>query len=519
MLSKRWLWPLLALFLLALAIRFLPGPRSIDDAYITFRYARNLMAGEGFVFNPGERVLGTTTPLYTLLLAALGLFSGGPSAPFPWLALSLNAVADGISAILLVLIGRQLGARLAGWGAALAWAIAPFSVTFAIGGMETSVYIFLLLSTFWAYCGKRYSLAALSASLSLLTRPDALILILPLAFDRLILTPKRGGQRPSTKETLLFLVPLSLWLMFAWSYFGNPLPQSLFAKSEAYLLAPLSAFIRLLQHYATPFQGHLSFGQVWIGIGLVLFPFLALAGTLSALRKNAASLPFAIFPWFYFAAFAIANPLIFRWYLAPPLPFYFLFILLGIEGLLAYFFSWLKERRPIPLWLPGIATGFLLLLAPGVLLLADWEVRPSHGPQRPAPEMAWMELELLYQQAAEELEVEFAGAPGSTTIAAGDVGALAYFSNAHILDLVGLNSPQTLDYYPLDDEAYVEFVYAVPTQLVLDEQPDYVVILEIYGRETLFQSAEFQEAYLLKRELPTKLYGSEGMLIFERRDL
>ena len=33
-----------------------------DDAYITYRYARNLADGAGFVYNPGERVLGTTPP-------------------------------------------------------------------------------------------------------------------------------------------------------------------------------------------------------------------------------------------------------------------------------------------------------------------------------------------------------------------------------------------------------------------------------------------------------------------------
>ena len=42
-----------------------------DDAYITYRYARNLATGHGFVYNLGDLYLGTTTPLYTLLLAAL----------------------------------------------------------------------------------------------------------------------------------------------------------------------------------------------------------------------------------------------------------------------------------------------------------------------------------------------------------------------------------------------------------------------------------------------------------------
>jgi len=55
----------LVLIGVALAVRLLAGPRTIDDAYITFRYARNLADGLGFVYNPGQQVLGTTTPLYT----------------------------------------------------------------------------------------------------------------------------------------------------------------------------------------------------------------------------------------------------------------------------------------------------------------------------------------------------------------------------------------------------------------------------------------------------------------------
>src|SRR5262245_13549798 len=44
-----------------------------DDPYITYRYAANLARGAGFVYNEGERVLSTTTPLYTLLLSVVGV--------------------------------------------------------------------------------------------------------------------------------------------------------------------------------------------------------------------------------------------------------------------------------------------------------------------------------------------------------------------------------------------------------------------------------------------------------------
>ena len=51
------------------------GNLAQDDAYITFRYARNLVMGRGFVYNENEWVLGTTTPLFTILLAITAYLS------------------------------------------------------------------------------------------------------------------------------------------------------------------------------------------------------------------------------------------------------------------------------------------------------------------------------------------------------------------------------------------------------------------------------------------------------------
>src|SRR5688500_20409515 len=60
----------LALWLFILfAFRGQPG----DDPYITYRYATNLASGKGFVFNEGEHVQSTTTPLFTLMLAGAGV--------------------------------------------------------------------------------------------------------------------------------------------------------------------------------------------------------------------------------------------------------------------------------------------------------------------------------------------------------------------------------------------------------------------------------------------------------------
>ena len=52
----------------------------IDDAFITFRYARNLADGLGPVFNPGEAVEGYTTFLWMLVSSAFFAMADEPPA-------------------------------------------------------------------------------------------------------------------------------------------------------------------------------------------------------------------------------------------------------------------------------------------------------------------------------------------------------------------------------------------------------------------------------------------------------
>ena len=529
-----WRWLPFILFLIAVIARLLPGPRTIDDSYITYRYARNLLSGEGFVYNPGERVLGTTTPLYTGLMALSALPTGGVNAPYPSLAWLINALADGLTCILLFTMGRRLGFGWAGLGTALTWAIAPFSVTFAIGGLETSVYILLLTGMIYNHWQGRHVLAALLACLAFLTRPDALILIGLVALDRfwqLLIEWRQARQsgRPSPRfpwaEVLVFTLPTLVWIGVSTAYFGSPLPHSIEAKSVAYRLHPEEGFVRLLQHYTTPFLEHLTFGMSWVAVGMVLHPFLFLVGAWQSVRAAPRLWPWAFYPWIYFAIFAMANPLIFRWYLSPPLPAYMFFILIGAENLIDSVGATIaRRRRPAtdeqvqvtPRRITQIVLAVLVVAAPAMLSLREWRLHPDHGLDRPAPEMAWYKLELLYRQAVDELRVEIQQAPGDRLIlAAGDVGVLGFFSSATILDTVGLNSPQSTGYYPLDPALYV-ISYAIPPDLILEEQPDYVVILEVYGREGLLKDPRFWEQYNLRRKIPTDIYGSDGLLILER---
>ena len=73
------------LLLAAAAVARLRG-WTVDDFYITYRYAENLASGSGFVYNPGARVFGLSDPGLGLVLALLRFLT---QAPVEWLASSL----------------------------------------------------------------------------------------------------------------------------------------------------------------------------------------------------------------------------------------------------------------------------------------------------------------------------------------------------------------------------------------------------------------------------------------------
>lgn len=513
-------WITLIPALLAFALRLLPGPRIVDDAYITFRYAHNLVNGHGLVFNPGQLVLGTTTPLYTLLLA--GLSAVLKTDNLPQIAWLLNAITDALGVSVVFWLGKKLsGQRWAGLGAALLWAVAPFSVTFAVGGLETSLVITLLLAAFACYLAGRNNCCALLLALGTLTRPDVLIAglllfgAMGLRWLRPVLQKKSlKGSRFPLQPAAIFLGTLLPWLLFATLTYGSPLPHSIAAKSVAYHLEAHEGFVRFLQHLATPFHEHLVVSGPWLMVGLILYTGLFVIGALNAIRRTPRAWPLMLYPYFYTAVYALANPLIFRWYLSPPVPLYFLGILGGI-GALANAPQRSSSNDQSNKRISRLILPAAIALALGLSINA-WTRHPPGPPDQPAPEMAWIELETLYRQIGLDLKDELAQSGGR--LAAGDIGALGWFTQAPILDLIGLISPQAKDYYPLPQSAYV-INFAVSSDYVIAEQPEYIVILEVYGRNTLAQDPGFNSLYQLERDYPSDIYGSTAMQVYRRKNL
>ena len=524
----------------AFAARLIPEPRTIDDAFITFRYSRNIVDGNGFVYNPGARTLGTTTPLYTLLMTGIALVTG--SENYPWFALVINALADACTAVLLALLMFRLTRRLI-LAAIIGglWAINPMSVTFAVGGMETSVGILWAVAAVSAYVYRRPRWMALFAALGILTRIDTLIWVGPLLLHEAFTYWRETRGVDSLLRRLpwpswgIFAGVLAPWYLFSAAYFGTLLSRSLSVKRAAYAVDGLQAFTRFAQHLATPFFEHHTLGSVGIMIGIVLYPALAVVGTVYAARRHPRLLPYLLYVWIYTAMFCVMNPLIFRWYLAPILPAYFLAILLGVWALVEAA-AQVKTSPPAPLstrgegepvarearslsagWGGGVMLS-LIGIAWGLLSLNAWVLHPDHGPDRPAPDMAWHKIELNYRQMGETLRATY-GVSEDTLVAAGDIGALGFFSRARILDTVGLVTPEISRYYPLDKNLLADDAnYAVPPAIIFDYRPDYLVLMESFVRNGLALDPRFDDLYAQVGLIPTDYYGN-GMLLYQRRDL
>ena len=204
-----------------------------DDTYIHLRYAQQLARGEGFVFNTGERVYGTTSPLWVLCLAeAMALGVDGLLA-----SKLLGAVAT-LAALLLwwALVRRTLDSRWLRACATIAWAGHAWMLRWSLSGMETPLAVCLVLAGCVAFTasrpwGARAGLASLLWALAGLARPEC-VLLLPL-WALLLLLDHGGSAGIAVAARTLWPGALVLcgWLAFAWGWFGRIWPNTLAAKA------------------------------------------------------------------------------------------------------------------------------------------------------------------------------------------------------------------------------------------------------------------------------------------------
>jgi hypothetical protein len=517
-LLKTRLNPILAvLVILAATLRLINGPRPYDDAFITFRYVENITNGIGFVYNAGEYVLGTTTPLYTLLLALLHF---PLKSDLGWIALLINTVADCTSIILLYQLGRKfIGGKAPGfaYAAPLLFAVSVFSTNWCIGGMETSLFSCLLLLSFYLAVTRQTVWGAFSATLATLCRPEGILiagLVLVAAW-----VIRRGMP---WREFLVMIATGAPWALFATLYFGSPIPHSITAKGDKVYIFAETGLARFKQFSLIAWDNpigqiitamKLPDGKKIFVLGLaatIIFLALALAGIWRIWKVDRVAGAMALaFPLLLNGAYVLAtyrDVLIFDWYLVPLVSWYLLLTTSGLYQWSNWGIGWALR------WFKPKASYNRLLLAGLVLYLAvslanqmqayDWGRTRMKSPE-------------YYREAAQIISARL---KPTDTIIAPEIGMLGYYANARIFDSVGLISPGALKYYPVPPNELASN-NAIPTRMVNELNPEYVISLELFVRNSLNLSQQFKENYTLLQKIPTNTYGSDGLLIYIRKDL
>jgi len=206
----------------------------IDDSFISFRYAKNLVEGHGLVYNIGERVEGYSNFLWVMLLA-LGLKLGFlPEIFFLFLAVPIHLAVLVLTYLLSLKVTRSRSYSL------IAMLLVGFNHSiggFAASGMETPLQMLEFLSVgyiiYTATCTswniKRTLILSFILSLSLLTRPDSLILAGCSA-----IAWYHSNRDRKLIDYIAFLAPFAIivlpWLIWKYSFYGSLLPNSFNAK-------------------------------------------------------------------------------------------------------------------------------------------------------------------------------------------------------------------------------------------------------------------------------------------------
>ena len=427
---------------------------SYDDPFITYRYAANIQRGLGFVFNPGERALSTTTPLFTLLLALLGNLW----TDLPHLANLLGAFSLAWGGLFLWDLARPWQASLVGWSGLLLYPTFPLLVSTL--GSETPLYLAFCLGAFAFYARRHYPLAAVCAALAILTRPDGILVAFILAAHYLL-----WRRRPIPWLALALFLGLTLpWFVFAWVYFGSPLPATLAVKQHQGAMA-------ISQRFAP--------GLLTILRGYARWPYfleavLAIVGAVFMFRRAHQWALFLAWMVLYFLAYSALGVSRYFWYYAPLVPGLIVLIGLGIFNISNSFSS---NSPSLGIWGRSgggrIATLALLLLFVSAQAYDLGQLR-----QRPDNRL------VIYPVVGEWLRDH---TPPQASVGTLEVGLIGYYSQRKMIDFAGLIQPQVSNQLTIHATYEDAALWAVERY-----HPDYLVL-----QENLFPRLE--QGYVAQR--------------------
>lgn len=237
-LVRTWAIALLA----AVPCAFLFAGYVKDDAYIAFRYARNLVDGAGLVFNPGERVEGYTDFLWVMLAAAIHPLDPGDGSVVLAFARAVGVGSAVALAAATTSIARLLGAR--GTPLAEAWALVagvvvathPAVAVWSMSGLEPVPFAALVAWSVERALAGRPTASFRIALAAVLLRPEGHVVLGFVVLLSFLQRLERDGPAAAAAATARALaLPLALVVLYhagRYAWFGSLVPNTYRVKSS-----------------------------------------------------------------------------------------------------------------------------------------------------------------------------------------------------------------------------------------------------------------------------------------------
>ncbi len=457
------------IYLLASQISYAIG-FPLDDSWIHQTYARNLALRGEWAFRPDIPSAGSTSPLWSALLAIGFLLH---LSPYIW-TFFLGAITLFLLAVLCEWAVRTL---VESYQPRFPWVGIFFAFEWhfawaAMSGMETLLHgliittVLVLLMT----NSPRYLPLGLLTGLSVWVRPDGLTLLGPVLMTIVLIEKDSRSRLTAIVRYLIGFGSLFVpYLLFNLAIGGTPMPNTFYAKQAEYASWQTIPIITRLGQMAL---------QLLVGPSLMLLP--AVIGWLvkSVREKMWGSLSALIWCAGYFFLYISRLPVYQHGrYLMPGMPILFLFGLLAFgefdKGKMFARYHWVAQTS----WRAGI-----VMLSIGFIFL---------GAKSYAQDVAVIESEMVVTA-----KWVAANLPQDALIAAHDIGALGFFDYHELIDLAGLVSPDVIpfirdeprlsnylnqrgadyliafpDFYPLmTANAESAFVTNSPTTLILGQK-------------------------------------------------
>ena len=284
--DRRARWLIFAgVFAIALAFAAFTQP-AWEDYYITFRVSKNLATGHGLVYTVGERVHAFTSPLNVLLPAVLSVLTGNRSDQLVlWLFRVMSSALLAGAAVLLYDSARNNSlSRLATAVLIGMFAFDAKIVDFSINGQEIGLMMFFLALALHALTVRSewtiLKLGLAGAGL-MWTRPDGFIYFGALGVGFLLFNAGGpiGQSRQGMVKVFLWAGALTTvlylpWLLWAWHYFGSPIPHTIIAKEQLKAASMMQPGRLLLYFLGFPFGmlvGRTSAGATFLPANALLF--------------------------------------------------------------------------------------------------------------------------------------------------------------------------------------------------------------------------------------------------------